>query len=221
VGWGAHSQQLAWISQPSSTNRPTHQPTRYVESLIAAEAAEGVPSSRVVVAGFSQGGAVALSMLRSDKKLAGIVGEWLGGWGRGVGRDWSCVTVQCCDGASAARMQCARAPTQAPPAISAATNTNNKTCPHLQQRPQGMSTYLPLRKEPGVISPANAATPILQCHGDADQVVAYQFGVSTHNALKALGCDAELKTYRGMGHSAVPSELVAVQEFVRRVLPPV
>lgn len=48
---------------------------RYVESLVAAEAAEGVPSDRVVVAGFSQGGAVAMLMLRSEKKLAGVVGE--------------------------------------------------------------------------------------------------------------------------------------------------
>jgi pimeloyl-ACP methyl ester carboxylesterase len=39
----------------------------YVESLVAAEEAAGVPSERVVVAGFSQGGAVALMML---------VGSW-------------------------------------------------------------------------------------------------------------------------------------------------
>jgi len=36
--------------------------------------AQGIPSDRIVVAGFSQGGAVALLMLRSDKKLAGVVG---------------------------------------------------------------------------------------------------------------------------------------------------
>lgn len=130
---------------------------RYIESLIAAEAAEGVPSERVVVAGFSQGGAVAMLMLRSEKKLAGVV---------------------------------------------------------------GLSTYLPLRNEPGIISAANAKTPILQCHGDADMVVNYSFGVSTHNKLKELGADAEFKTYRGMGHSAVPSELAAVQAFIQKVLPP-
>lgn len=39
-----------------------------------AEVASGVPSDRVVVAGFSQGGAVALLMLRSKHKLAGVVG---------------------------------------------------------------------------------------------------------------------------------------------------
>lgn len=46
----------------------------YVEGLVRAEM-EGskVPASRVVVAGFSQGGAVALGMLRSDLALAGVV----------------------------------------------------------------------------------------------------------------------------------------------------
>ncbi|GBF96133.1 phospholipase carboxylesterase [Raphidocelis subcapitata] len=130
---------------------------RYVESLVAAEEAAGVPSERVVVAGFSQGGAVALMMLRSERKLAGIV---------------------------------------------------------------GLSTWLPLRNEEGVISAANAGTPVLQCHGDADGVVAYSFGVATNKALKALGADAEFLTVRGMGHSAVPSELEAVQEFIKRVVPP-
>jgi predicted esterase len=50
--------------------------------------------------------------------------------------------------------------------------------------------------------------------------VAYSFGVATNKALKALGADAEFLTVRGMGHSAVPSELEAVQEFIKRVVPP-
>lgn len=40
-----------------------------------AEIAAGVPSERVVVAGFSQGGAVALLVLRSDIKLGAVVGK--------------------------------------------------------------------------------------------------------------------------------------------------
>lgn len=47
---------------------------RYVEELIQKETEAGIPSDRVVVAGFSQGGAVALMMLRSKKKLAAVVG---------------------------------------------------------------------------------------------------------------------------------------------------
>lgn len=129
---------------------------RYVDGLIAAEAAEGVASDRVAVAGFSQGGAIALMALRSDKKLAGVA---------------------------------------------------------------GLSTWLPLRKDPGTISAANAGTPIFQAHGDADNVVNYQFGVATHERLKELGAPAKFMTINGMGHSASPKELAAMLEFFKTVLP--
>jgi lysophospholipase-2 len=46
---------------------------RYVETLIKAEVDAGIPSDKIVVGGFSQGGAVALMMLRSDYGLAGVV----------------------------------------------------------------------------------------------------------------------------------------------------
>ena len=54
--------------------------TAYVEELVAAEVAAGVPRSRIVVAGFSQGGAIALTAgLRAHEPLAGIVAlsSWL------------------------------------------------------------------------------------------------------------------------------------------------
>lgn len=45
-----------------------------VETLIAREQARGVPSERIVLAGFSQGGAIALAAgLRHAEKLAGVV----------------------------------------------------------------------------------------------------------------------------------------------------
>ncbi len=45
-----------------------------VEKLIARENARGVPSERIVLAGFSQGGAIALAAgLLHTKKLAGVV----------------------------------------------------------------------------------------------------------------------------------------------------
>lgn len=134
-----------------------HESQRYIESLVEAEVAAGVPSHRVVVAGFSQGGAVAMLMLRSKHKLAGVV---------------------------------------------------------------GLSTYLPLRKEPPLISEANMKTPIFQAHGDMDYTVAYKYGVETHNLLKELGADITFKTYNGMAHSAVPQEIADVGAFLKRVSPP-
>lgn len=38
------------------------------------QVAAGIPSDKVLVGGFSQGGAVALTMLRSPLKLAGVLG---------------------------------------------------------------------------------------------------------------------------------------------------
>jgi predicted esterase len=48
---------------------------RYVEQLVQQEVDHGLASSQVVVAGFSQGGVIALHMLRSSFKLAGIAGR--------------------------------------------------------------------------------------------------------------------------------------------------
>jgi len=45
-----------------------------VEALLAREAARGIPASRVLLAGFSQGGAIALAAaLRRDTPLAGVI----------------------------------------------------------------------------------------------------------------------------------------------------
>ena len=46
----------------------------YIESLIGKEVKRGIPSERIVLAGFSQGGAVVLhTALRHSKKLAGVM----------------------------------------------------------------------------------------------------------------------------------------------------
>ena len=123
-----------------------------------AEVAAGVPRSRIVVAGFSQGAASALMQLRGEgAPLAGVV---------------------------------------------------------------ALSGYLPLARD-GPVSPANAATPVLMCHGEADAVVAYKFGVDSAAALKAAGAaSVEFKTYRGMGHAACNDELSDVADFLTARLPP-
>ncbi|MCR6663224.1 MAG: alpha/beta hydrolase [Luteimonas sp.] len=46
-----------------------------VEALVAREAGRGIPASRIVLAGFSQGGAITLAAgLRRSEPLAGLVG---------------------------------------------------------------------------------------------------------------------------------------------------
>jgi phospholipase/carboxylesterase len=51
-----------------------HESQAYIESLIDKEVARGIPSNRIVLAGFSQGGAVALqTALRHKQALAGVL----------------------------------------------------------------------------------------------------------------------------------------------------
>jgi predicted esterase len=48
---------------------------RYFHSLIASEVESGIPSERIVLGGFSQGGAMSIfSGVTSEKKLGGIFG---------------------------------------------------------------------------------------------------------------------------------------------------
>ena len=52
---------------------------RNLESLVQAEEAQGITSKRVLIAGFSQGGAVSMLMLRSQLPVAAVLGmsTWL------------------------------------------------------------------------------------------------------------------------------------------------
>ena len=51
-----------------------HQSQAYIESLISKEVARGIPSNRIVLAGFSQGGAVVLqTALRYNLPLGGVL----------------------------------------------------------------------------------------------------------------------------------------------------
>ena len=51
-----------------------HESQAYIESLISKEIARGIPAKRIVLAGFSQGGAIALqTALRHTQALAGIM----------------------------------------------------------------------------------------------------------------------------------------------------
>jgi predicted esterase len=63
---------------------------------------------------------------------------------------------------------------------------------------QHNSSWLPFAKEyPDKLGAGvKAGTPILQCHGDSDEVVQYSWGKQSHDAMKAMGLPAEFETYR-------------------------
>lgn len=62
------------LDNESQDAEAMHGSKRYIESLIEEQIAAGIPSSKIVVGGFSQGGAMALMLLRSKHQLGGVVG---------------------------------------------------------------------------------------------------------------------------------------------------
>lgn len=116
-----------------------------ITQLIEAQIASGIPSERIVLAGFSQGGVMSLfTGLRLDKTLAGIM---------------------------------------------------------------ALSCYLPGGEDlPTDLHSANKLTPILQHHGEQDDVVPLFAGKMAHTALIEHGYQAQWKSYP-MPHSVLPNQL--------------
>jgi predicted esterase len=87
-----------------------------------------------------------------------------------------------------------------------------------------MSGYLPLPKSGDTsslfLSESNKATPILMCHGDADQVVRFNWGKKSLVALQSLLGEkaVDFHVYPGMAHSACMEEIQEVIKFVRRTI---
>ena len=128
-----------------------------VNTYLDAEIGHGIPASRLVLAGFSQGGAVALSAgLTFAGRLGGIL---------------------------------------------------------------ALSAYLPfparLSAEKSV---ANAAVPILMCHGRMDPVVPIAMGLEARDALQAHGYAVEWHEYP-MQHEVCGAELAVVGRWLRERWP--
>ena len=127
-----------------------------VAGYLEREIARGIPADRVVLAGFSQGGAVALTAgLRFPRRLAGLL---------------------------------------------------------------AMSTYLPFPARLATEkSAANAAVPILMCHGRHDPVVAVEMGLEARDALRAQGYAVEWHEYP-MQHEVCAEELAQIARWMRERL---
>uniref|UniRef100_A0A3P8NH15 Acyl-protein thioesterase 1 n=1 Tax=Astatotilapia calliptera TaxID=8154 RepID=A0A3P8NH15_ASTCA len=134
-----------------------------IKALIDQEVKNGIPSHRIILGGFSQGGALSLyTALTTQQKLAGVV---------------------------------------------------------------ALSCWLPLHKSfpQAAANSANKDMHVLQCHGDADPLVPYAFGIQTAEKMKGLINPANItfKSYRGLPHSACPEEMVDVKRFIEKQLPPI
>ncbi|KAF9356714.1 hypothetical protein BGX26_004870 [Mortierella sp. AD094] len=85
-----------------------------------------------------------------------------------------------------------------------------------------LSGYMPLHKKiMSMVTDANRKTPIFWGHGDADQVVQYQFGERSVELLKQNKYNVKFNTYRNMGHSSSPQEIRDLLEFLKETIPPI
>lgn len=83
-----------------------------------------------------------------------------------------------------------------------------------------LSTWLPLRdKFPSSLTPEANNLRVFQVHGEADQVVSFEWGKQASERLAAM-LTAKPPTFvaiRGMGHHADEKELMDVRKFLREI----
>ncbi len=81
-----------------------------------------------------------------------------------------------------------------------------------------LSCYLPTAdKLPEELSEANKTTPILQHHGEQDDVVPVSSGKMANTLLKTAGYNTQWKTYQ-MPHSVLPEQLNDIGAWLRTLL---
>jgi Phospholipase/Carboxylesterase len=167
-----------------------------VKGLVEKEIATGTPANRIVVGGFSQGGAIAIMMLREMKQLAGVIGV--------AAPDTEPSIIASFFRADIGTMLCNFLPAD--------------PCDHWVCY-AGLSCYLPLRNaSSGVLAPEMRGVPVFMGHGTDDPLIPMSIGQMTFEVLQGLGSKIELETYP-MAHSACPKELSDVAAFLKRVVP--
>lgn len=66
---------------------------------------------------------------------------------------------------------------------------------------------------------AKSEVPVLQCHGDSDEVVPIERGKQAHEILKKYFAKIEFEEFANMGHEATLPELDSVKEFINKYVP--
>lgn len=98
------------------------------------------------------------------------------------------------------------------------------TCPTKLGGIFSLSGYLLLQHKFRDLVPkddANKDVPIFMAHGDADPLVRPELVKKSAEVLTGWGRKVEIKTYRGMGHSACPEEIDDLERYLKRQLPDV
>eukprot|EP00088_Acartia_fossae_P009590 TRINITY_DN14678_c0_g1_i10.p1 TRINITY_DN14678_c0_g1~~TRINITY_DN14678_c0_g1_i10.p1 ORF type:complete len:235 (-),score=34.19 TRINITY_DN14678_c0_g1_i10:174-836(-) len=83
----------------------------------------------------------------------------------------------------------------------------------------GLSCYLPGDIEDISVPAKSIETPVLQAHGDSDEVVSYARGTKTSDVLQKYFSNHKFITYKGMGHEGTLEELQDVKKFIETCCP--
>ncbi|KAG0335586.1 hypothetical protein BG000_007394 [Podila horticola] len=83
-----------------------------------------------------------------------------------------------------------------------------------------LSGYMPMHaKIMNMVSDASKKTPIFWGHGDADQMVRYEYGQQSVELLEKHKYNVQFKTYHNMGHSSSLQEIRDLVEFFKETIP--
>jgi len=170
-------------SRPREDLQGVRKSSDFLASLVEAETGPEVPRNRIMIGGFSQGGAVSLATLfrsadRSaddDSKSAGAAADLAG-----------CIAL---------------------------------------------STYVPGNKRPdskdsqsaessSKVPTLTSSVPVLQCHGEMDEMISIGRGRLTNQIVQSLTSDVRFHTFPHMGHESSEEELEIVRKFILDVLGP-
>ena len=125
--------------------------------IISEEETPDVPRNRIMIGGFSQGGAVAITTLTREPKNVPLAG---------------CLAL---------------------------------------------STYFPGNKPVSDDKETKIATPVLQCHGEDDELISIERGQLTADLLEELVEKHTFIKFPYMGHECNDEELARIKEFIDKI----
>ncbi|KFH10112.1 phospholipase/carboxylesterase [Toxoplasma gondii MAS] len=178
-----------------------------IDAILAGELAAGVAPERIILAGFSQGGALAyFTGLQASVRLGGIVAL----------STWTPLAQELRVSAGCLGKRDTQSRKEAPQTREEEKKEEEKEEEKKEEKKE--------EKEKRVEGP----TPVLHCHGEQDELVLIEFGqesaaiVRRHYA-EAWGEDVAKKavkflSFQGLGHSANAQELDQVRRFIENVL---
>ncbi|KOB67147.1 Lysophospholipase-like protein 1 [Operophtera brumata] len=141
-----------------------------VKNLIKKENDAGIPSSRIILGGFSMGGSLSFyTGFRSDQNLAGV--------------------------------------------FVFSSFLNNNSVVYQEVKDANRKQYICIELF------FFSVPPLLQLHGDADDLVDMKWGQYTFEQLKALGIQGEFRVQSKLGHSINRRGMITIKEWIEKLLP--